>query len=228
MKKILAIFLCVFLICAFPIVAFADEENPSSALQTETVAETFTTTEEIATEGEITGESGMPNITPEMIIEWGKAHFEEISVVITLIGTLFYNVRKHKLLNRSITMTNKNAITVAENSDATIKEALEKMEGISSEVLGYKEAFTALLEEFRTNAEEKQKLEKTLNEAMSTIKASKLANMEFADELAQLLVLANIPNSKKDELYSRHIAAVNAISIAEKTEVNTDDGGTET
>ena len=228
MKKILAIFMCIFLICAFPIVAFADEENPSSALQTETVAETLIATEEIATEGEITGESGMPNITTEMIVDYIKTHFEEISVVVTLILTLFYNIRKHKLLNRSIATTNNNAITVAENSGATIKEALGKMESISSEVLGYKEAFSKLLEEYRANAEEKQKLEKTLNEAMTTIKASKLANMEFADELAQLLVLANIPNSKKDELYSRHIAAVNAISIAEKTEVNTDDGGTET
>ena len=56
---------------------------------------------------------------------------------------------------------------------------------------------------------------------MNYIKASKLANVELANELAELLVLANIPNSKKDELYSRHIAAVAAISDAEKTEEKT-------
>jgi hypothetical protein len=63
---------------------------------------------------------------------------------------------------------------------------------------------------------------------MTYIKTAKLANVEFANELAELLVLANIPNSKKDELYSRHIAAVGAIAEAEKTEVTTNDGGEET
>lgn len=210
MKKIFAIFMCIFLICAFPVVAFAEEESLPSVDQTEAVAETF------------------PTITAEMIIEWGKEHFEEISVIVSLILTAFYNIRKHKKLNKAIKTTNTNAIAVAESSNAALKDALEKMENISSEVLGYKESFSKLLEEYRANSEEKQKLEKTLNEAANYIKASKLANVEFADELAQLLVLANIPNSKKDELYSRHIAAVKALNAAEKTEVTTNDGGKET
>ena len=212
MKKILAIFLCVFLICAFPVAAFAEESVPS-APQTETVAETF------------------PTITTEMILEWGKAHFEEISVVVSLIVSAIYSIRKYKKFNGAITTSNKNAIKIASDSDTALQEALGKMEDISSEVLAYKKMFdklkgefVAVLEEFRANAEEKQKLEKTLNEAMNCIKASKLANIEFADELAELLVLANIPNSKKDELYSRHIAAKSIINA----EVNTDDGGKET
>ena len=212
MKKILAIFLCVFLICAFPVAAFA-EELPSSE-QGETVAETF------------------PTITTEMILEWSKAHFEEISVVVGIIVSAIYSSLKNKKVNGAIATSNKNAIKIAADSDTALQDALTKMQDIASEVFNYKEMFDTLkaefdtfLEEFRVNAEEKQKLEKILNEAMNTIKASKLANVEFADELAQLLVLANIPNSKKDELYSRHIAAVKAIS---DTEVNTDDGGKET
>ena len=224
MKKILAIFMCIFLICAFPLIAFAEEE------QTEIVAET-STTEEMTSEGEISGGINMPDITTEMVVDYIKEHFEEISVVVSLILTTFYNIRKHKLLNRSIATTNNNAIKVVTDSDLIIQEALAKMEGISSDVSGYKKMFdtlkddfTKLLEEFRATEEEKQKLEKTLSEAMNCIKTSKLANVEFADELAQLLVLANIPNSKKDELYSRHIAAVKAIS---DTEVNTDESGKE-
>jgi hypothetical protein len=42
-----------------------------------------------------------------------------------------------------------------------------------------------------------------------------MANVEFANEVAELLILANIPNSRKDELYARHLAAVNAIQEAE-------------
>ena len=209
MKKILAIFMCIFLICAFPVAAFAEEETLPSD-QTEVVAETF------------------PTITTEMILEWGKEHFEEISVVVSLIVSAFYSIRKYKKVNGAIATSNKNAIKIASDSDTALQDALTKMASIASEVSAYKEAFEKLLEEFRVSAEDKQKLEKTLNEAMNCIKASKLANVEFADELAQLLVLANIPNSKKDELYSRHIAAKKVIADAEKTEVNTDDGGKET
>jgi hypothetical protein len=51
--------------------------------------------------------------------------------------------------------------------------------------------------------------------------------MELANEVAELLVLANIPNSKKEELYSRHLAAVGAIAEAEKTEVTINEDGQE-
>jgi hypothetical protein len=150
-----------------------------------------------------------------------KAHLEEISVIITLLLTAFYNIRKHKLLNKSISATNNNAIAVAENCDITIKDALAMIDG-------YKTNFADLLNEFRASEEEKKKLEQTLDQALTYIKTAKLANVEFANELAELIILSNIPNSKKDVFYSRHIAAVGAIADAEKTEVNTNDGGEET
>jgi hypothetical protein len=51
------------------------------------------------------------------------------------------------------------------------------------------------------------------------LKLSKDANVEFANELAELLTLANIPNFKKEEIGARHLAAVKAIAEAEaKTE----------
>ena len=222
MKKFLALIVCTILIaCAFPISAFAEGESVDVVETTVEAVDTSPTTEESASEGENSGEKAIPNITTDMIVGYIKDHFEEISVVITLILTAFYNIRKHKLLNKSISATNHNAIAISENSDRAITEALETMQG-------YKKEFTEMLAEYRANAEEKQKLEQTLNEAMAYIKAAKLANTEFSNELAELLVLANIPNAKKDELYSRHLAAVHTINEAEKTEVNTDDGGQET
>ena len=221
MKKIFAFVVCmILLVCAFPICAFAEGEPVDAVEQTVGELESLPTAEEIATEGEISGEKAMPDITTEAIVGYIKAHFEEISVVVSLICAGIYNIRKHKLLNRSISATNKNAIAVSENSALVMQNAIEAIEG-------YKNDFAVLLEEYRTNAVEKQKLEQTLNNAMTYIKTAKLANTEFANELAELLVLANIPNSKKDELYSRHIAAVSAITEAEKTEVNTDDDGKE-
>ena len=209
MKKILALVLCaILMVFVFTVSIFADGE--------EIVTEAIPTVEEPVVDTAVTVTSA------EQIIAYIKAHFEEISVVITLILTAFYNVRKHKLLNKSISATNHNAITVSENSDRVISEALVMIDG-------YREEFKKLLEEYRVSEEEKRKLQKIVKEAMAYIKTAKLANVEFADELAELLVLANIPNSKKDELYARHIAAVNSISEAEEsvtlTEVNEDDIG---
>jgi hypothetical protein len=43
-----------------------------------------------------------------------------------------------------------------------------------------------------------------------------MANLEFADELAELLGLANIPNYVKEQIGARHVAAKKNIIEAEK------------
>ena len=202
MKRIFAIVICAILLtCVLPVAVFADGE-PTDAV------ESLPTTEKTET------------IT-DQIVEYVTNHLEEISVIVTLILTVFYQVRKHGVLNKTIGILNNNAVTVAEDSKIAI-------EGVSSTVTGYKVNIEALLAEFKANAEEKHKLEQTLSEVHTFLKNAKLANLELANEVAELLVLANIPNSKKDELYSRHLAAVGAIADAEKTEVIEDDNGQET
>ena len=90
MKKFLALIVCTILIaCAFPISAFAEGESVDVVETTVEVVSTSPTTEEIATEGENSGEKAIPNITTDMIVGYIKVHFEEISVVITLILTAF-------------------------------------------------------------------------------------------------------------------------------------------
>jgi ABC-type transporter Mla subunit MlaD len=165
--------------------------------------------------------------TVDLVVEYVKENYKDISVIITLILTVFYQVRKHRVLNKSIGTLNNNAVTVAENSKDAIKKALEEMGGVSSVVTNYKTEIEALLAAFRVSEEDKKKLEQTLTEVHTALKTAKLANVELANEVAELLVLANIPNSKKEELYSRHLAAVGAIADAEKTEVILDDNGQE-
>jgi type IV secretory pathway TrbF-like protein len=101
---------------------------------------------------------------------------------------------------------------------------LAEIEKVTKKVSEYDEEIAKLLAEVRSNEEEKQLLRQALDDVYAFLKTSKLANVELANEVAELLVLANIPNSKKDELYARHLAAVNAIAEAEKTEVKEDDG----
>ena len=199
MKRILVFMLCLLLIGAIPIVASAAEVSTDAT----EVVEEKTVTEEI--------------------VDYVKSHVEEISVIGTLILTIFYNVRKHGQLNGSIGTLNNNAIAVAENSAATIKKALEGVEDVAKVVTNYKDEFESILSEWRKTAEEKKSLEDTLNNVEAFLKTAKLATLELSNEVAELLVLANIPNSKKEELYSRHRAAIAALAEAEG-EVNAHDG----
>lgn len=218
MKKIFAFILCAMLICATPVIAFAEGgENATEVTEN-------TSVEEVATESEI---SASEETVPDKIIGFIKENYEGssfLSLAITIAVYTYYAVKKHKSLNGSIGVLNNNAVSIADNSAKAIKDAIGKAADMAEVVKEYKEAMASMLEEIRKNAEEKESLEATLLSVQKTIETSKLASMELADEVAELLVLANIPNSKKEELYSRHRAAVDAIATAEKTEVITNDG----
>lgn len=195
MKKILVIMMCVIVLCTLPVVAFAEDVDVVTEAPTET--------------------ADSNELSVDTIVEYVQAHIEEVSVIATLILTIFYNMRKHGLLNKSITTLNNNSVAVAENSKLSITE-------VGAVVTAYKEEMIKALDEIRRNDEDRTRLEENLDEVAKYLKATRLANIELANEVAELLILANIPNSKKDELYARHLAAVNAIteamSIAEVTE----------
>lgn len=206
MKKLLAFTLCIMLMFAMSIPAFAEET---------TTAVEETTSDAFLFDGEI---------STQEVLDWFKKNFEEISVIASLIVALILEVTKHSSLNKSIDNTNDNAVTIAENSEAAVKEALTQVKTAAAAVGTYVEVIGKLLEEVRYNAEKKAELEAIVTEINTNVKTAKLANLELANEVAELLVLANIPNSKKDELYSRHLAAVAAIADAERTEVKEDEG----
>jgi hypothetical protein len=173
-----------------------------------------------------------PNsLSVEKIVAYVKEHFEEIVSIITVIASAIFTIMKAGTLNKSATTMNNNAIKIAEKCAAGIKDSLLGMEGVSETVQSYKDQVVMLLAEVRKNDAERAKLEENLTEVSSYLKATRLANVELANEVAELLVLANIPNSKKDELYARHLEAVKTIAeaeneaVAEKTEVKTDEEG---
>lgn len=197
MKRIIFLLLCLMLIFAMPIVASAEEAEPT--VETEVPEETVT----------------------ESIVDYVKEHLEEIAVICSLAAAAFYEKISRSKLNGFVGTLNNNAITIAQNSSAAIGEALDKITTIAERVQGYEDKFNALLTDIRTSIDEKRSLEETLAVVDKHLQTAKLANMEFANELADLLCLSNIPNSKKEELFSRHRAAVASIEVTE--EVNADD-----
>lgn len=150
----------------------------------------------------------------EQIKEWIIANAEEISVILTLIGGCLAVFMRLKTVIKSARTMNNNTITIAKASSNAIAQALASMENTSGAVTGYEAKIVALLEAFKNTAEDKARLEAELVEIKNYLKTATEANIEFANELADLIALANIPNYKKEELGSTHTARVKAILAA--------------
>ncbi len=226
MKKIIALILCLMLLCV-PIVASAEDYEAGDVFEGEVTEDEATLEEESPveeeiqppveappTEGELTLEEEV-NIVTEQIVEWITANIEELGVIITLVGYGIVLFNKLKTIIRSAGTINNNAITIADKSNVAISKALADIETASSVVTSYDARIVALLEAFKTTAEDKQKLETELVEIKNYLQTATKSNLEFADELAELLGLANIPNYKKEEIGARHLAAKKDIIEAE-------------
>ncbi|MEE0970498.1 MAG: hypothetical protein U0M06_14105 [Clostridia bacterium] len=205
MKKIFVILLCAMILCTMPIVAFAEGESVNEEIT--------------VTEGEVVDAEPSETVT-EMIVDWLQDNSIDISIVATILLSIFYERIKHRKLSGSIGTLNNNAITVAENSASAIQAALTKVEALSDVVKNYEQKMVVLIEEIQNSEEEKKALKDALVKVESYLNTAKLANIEFANELAELLCLSNIPNAKKDELYKTHIEGIRKLEAAEEVIAN--------
>ena len=188
MRKIFAVLLCAVLIMAVPVCAYAADD-----------------TTEAAEEKPVT----------EVIVDYVKSHLEEITVIVSMIGAGIYGAHSRKKMNGSIGTLNNNAINIASNSTAIVEKALARVDDIAEVVNTYGEKMAALMDEIRNSEEEKKALMNALVKVESYLSTAKLATIEMSNEVAELLCLANIPNSKKEELYARHVSAVHELEAAE-------------
>lgn len=238
MKKILAFILCIILICAMPLVAFAEEADTDAVDEGGSIVENLSTEDETLTEVENEGEAVIPEPTPtpspnppdtdpdidpdaevksitEKIEAWFERNSGALGIIVTIIGYGIALLKSIGRSNKTVATANNNSITISERNGKLMTEALDKLTTASE-----------LVVEIRRTKDERDRAEQNLAEISTYLKATRMANKELADEVAELLVLANIPNSKKDELYARHLAAVAAINevekAAEQTEVKKD------
>ncbi len=206
MKKLLAIMLCAMLIFALPIFVSAEEADNS------------TPETEIAVEGE---NSASEKTVTESIADYALANIDKIVVIVVMAGYSIVESKIRSKMNGSIGTLNNNAIAIANNSANAINTAMDKVEAVANKMKEYEEKFDSLIETIRVSEEEKKALQNALTKVESYLNTAKLANIEFANELAELLCLANIPNAKKDELYKKHVEGVQKL---EAEEVKSDDG----
>lgn len=206
MKKLLAIMLCAMLIFALPIFVSAEEADNSTP----------------DTEITVEGENSAPEKTvTENIVDYIVANIDKLVVIVVMAGYSIVESRLRGKMNGSIGTLNNNAIAIANNSANAINTAMDKVETVANKIKEYEEKFDSLIETIRVSEEEKKALQNALTKVESYLNTAKLANIEFANELAELLCLANIPNAKKDELYKKHVEGVQKL---EAEEVKSDDG----
>lgn len=201
MKKILIAIVCLALMCCFSMSAFAETVEPP-----------------ISPEETLTNEVNWDEVKGEVsafILNWVKPHIEEISVIITLVFYVIASAKDRKNLNKNMGVMNNNTIAIANNSNEKMTEALALMQTSSDSVVSYDERIKALLESYNNTLEDNRRFREEYVEMKKYLKASTEANIEFANELAELLALANIPNYKKEEIGKRHATNVAAIRDAE-------------
>lgn len=134
------------------------------------------------------------------VAKWITDHITDIGTIVALIGYGITLFAKFKSMIKSVTTLNNNAITIAGQSKTSVEA-----------VTAHDAAIVALMEKYQTCEEEKKLLMDRLNSLDNYLKVNADANIEFANELAELLGLSNIPNYKKEEIGAAHLERVKAI-----------------
>lgn len=214
MKKILILAMCLLMVCVFPLSAFAEEETTYEEVETEETVEPEVPAEPETPTNEVDWDEVQTTVSG-FIMDWIKPHIEEISVIVTLIFYVIASAKDRKNLNKNMGVMNNNTIAIANNSNEKMTEALALMQTSSDSVVSYDERIATLLDTYAKTLEDNKKFREEYIEMKKFLKSSTEANIEFANELAELLALANIPNYKKEELGRRHTENVAAIREAE-------------
>lgn len=226
----MAVIACIALaLCVLQIATSATDEIPTPVETEAVVTESIPLEAEIVTEGEISATEEVivdtPTVDEEIvedtalttdeIVEWAMANYDKLTVIFSVISGALVIVSKIKSVIKAVATSNNNAIVIAEDSKATTQAALAEINSVKDVVSEYKEEVAKLLAEVRETDEEKKALKTSLERVEGYLQTAKLANKELSNELAELLILANIPNAKKEELYSRHRAAIAALDAVE-------------
>ena len=229
MKKIFALLIALTLFTFLGVSASATDEGIT--------ADNSTPETENAATGENSGSETVPETAPEAVIEeepftdalvnWFKSNFEEITVLVSLVGAALYSKIKDGKFSNSLGTLNGNAIAIANQGADVAAAAAEKMNAVADKLGTYEGKlaefegkYEELLESFKTAEGEKLDLVDLLNRIEKALAAVKCAAVENADEVANLILLSGITKAKKEELYGQHRVAVHALEAIEEVKEN--------
>lgn len=152
----------------------------------------------------------------ESFVEWVKSNLAYLSVLGTSLVIAIYDKISRGKISKTIGTVNNNQIAMVNNNSAIMNAAHETVASLAEKVKDFDKRMNEFMTEMHRTVEEKKSLEETMEEVVTFMKATKAAALEASNEVAELLVLANIPNSKKEELYARHRKAIRGLEAPEE------------
>lgn len=159
-----------------------------------------------------------------------KENFTESSLIafaLALASFCIEHFSSNKNLKKHIGILNGNAIEIAETSAKKTDDNTQQLQLMKEQMTAWQEALegkiSLTLNVVTKTAEEREALEAALAKNNDLMNKAVIALMENSDEIANLLLMSNIPTSKKEEMYNNHYEAVKAIKGV-VSEVNTGDG----
>lgn len=224
MKKIIILILALCMMSAFALSASAEETDTATDATESTEGYNSTQESESPTDAEILSDSeGERTPITDSIKSYFTGNLEEISVLVSLVFMAIWSKIRDGKLGSSLGTLNSNSIKIAKTSAEITEAASEKMQAVSDKINNFEKRFEIIenmyksaLSNIEKIAGENNNVSATLERLASVIRVLTMAVKEDADEVANLLCLSNIPNSKKDEMYGSHINAVRAIEAMEE------------
>ncbi len=230
MKKIVAIIIFILFLLVMPFSTYAADDSSGDVSVEDTVV-----TPEVSEDSEksdiesVTSTPFEPDIdasveekkeTDKVLTDEIEQFFErygvEIGKFITIIAGLFTLLKKCKTLIKSARTMNDNTIKISEENAVIMSRARDTVQVVSDALVNYENQISAIIGKYEKSEQENELLREILLNVNDNFKTFSEANIEFSNELAELLGLANIPNYKKEEIGARHLAAVKSIKAATK------------
>lgn len=221
MKRVLvSIIIFALLFYTMSICSFAGDGTTIEPPDTETPNTTANNTPETeqVTEGEKTPE----NTWSRKLVNFIKANVTETSLMTFALALLAFCIEhfsSNKKLKNHIGILNNNAIEIANTSAGKTEENTKEFAALKNEMALFMDSLLVkvndTLKSVVKTSEERDELEKKLAENSKLLEKAIIAVEDSADTVANLLIMSNIPNSKKEEIYSKHVAAVNSLKEIE-------------
>lgn len=159
--------------------------------------------------------------TWDKVADFCERHIEAISyIAFAIVGIcyIFIRVKSNKKLRNDIGIATNNAVETVEIAKQMNEDSVAALQTAAASIDSFKKTLDSSTEEIKAllaETREKTAEDETLRAAL---KHNSAADMLLADTVNELLQLANIPQNKKDAIYSKVTAAKALIKAEEKTD----------
>ncbi len=169
---------------------------------------------------------GLANVERDDATVWGniasfcEKHIDAVSLAVCAVAICIYTVvkvRSVRGLRGDIRVSTNNAVEAVEIARRMNAEGVDIMERASQSIDGFRAELGGAVEEIRRMLEAERQKSAECDSLRSALKHNADADILVADTVNELLQLANIPQCKKDAIYSK-VKAAKALIASEVTD----------